>query len=70
MKSPASSHLAWLYSPVYVGPGRNPEERFSQNAAHFSLYLNDKKSLYMYCCQILEHVEGANAGVCGPLRGG
>ena len=33
-KSQATSHLLWLYSPVCVGPGRNPEDRFSQNEAH------------------------------------
>ena len=32
-KFQASSHLLWLYSPVCVGPGRNPEDRFSQNEA-------------------------------------
>ena len=31
----ASSHLLWLlYSPVCVGPGRNPEDRSSHNEAH------------------------------------
>ena len=32
----ASSHLLWLYSPVYVGPGQKPEDRFSQNEAHMA----------------------------------
>ena len=30
----SSSHLLWLLSPVCVGPGRNPEDRFSHNEAH------------------------------------
>ena len=32
-KFQASSHLLWLYSPVFVGPGKNPEDRFSHNEA-------------------------------------
>ena len=31
-----SSHLVWLHSPVCVGPGRKPEDLFSQNEAHRS----------------------------------
>ena len=27
-KFQASSHLLWLYSPVYVGPGRKPRSDF------------------------------------------
>ena len=33
-KFQASSHLLLLYSLVCVGPGRNPEDRFSHNEAH------------------------------------
>ena len=33
-KFQASSHLLWLYSPFYVGPDQNPEDRFSHNEAH------------------------------------
>ena len=33
-KFQASSHLLWLYSPVCVGPGRKPDDRFSHNKAH------------------------------------
>ena len=33
-KFQASNHLLWLYSLVSVGPGRNPEDRFSHNEAH------------------------------------
>ena len=40
LKFPASSHLLWLYSPVCVGPGRNPEDRFSHNEAHLLKMLN------------------------------
>ena len=36
-KFQASSHLLWLYSLVCVGPGRKPEDRFSQNEAHFQV---------------------------------
>ena len=36
-KFQASSHVQWLYSPVCVGPGRKPEDRFSQNEAHFTM---------------------------------
>ena len=37
-KFQASSHLLWLYSPVCAEPlVGNPEERFSQNEAHFIL---------------------------------
>ena len=32
-KFQASSHLLWLYSPVCVGPRRNPEDRLSHNEA-------------------------------------
>ena len=32
-KFQASSHLLWLYSPVCVGPGRKPEDRYSHNEA-------------------------------------
>ena len=34
LKFQVSSHLLWLYSPVCVGPGRKPEDRFSHNEAH------------------------------------
>ena len=34
-KFQASSCLLWLYSPVCVGPGRNLEDRFSHDKAHF-----------------------------------
>ena len=33
-KFQASSHLLWLYSPVCVGPGRKPEDRFSHDTVH------------------------------------
>ena len=33
-KLQAFYHLLWLYSLVCVGPGRKPENRFSQNEAH------------------------------------
>ena len=36
MKVQASSHLLSLCSLVCVGPGRNPEDRFSQNEAHMT----------------------------------
>ena len=36
-KFQASSILLLLYSPVCVGPGRKPEDRFSQNEALFSI---------------------------------
>ena len=32
-KLQVSSHLLWLYSPVCVGPGRKPRNRFSDVAA-------------------------------------
>ena len=35
-KFQASSHLLWLYSMVYVGPGRKPECLFSHNEAHIA----------------------------------
>ena len=42
-KIQASSHLLWLYSPVYVGPGRRPRRPvFSQRGSyvlHQHLYL-------------------------------
>ena len=38
-KFQASDHLLWLYSPVCVGPGRKPEDRFSHNVAHFILII-------------------------------
>ena len=34
-KFQVSDHVLLLYSPVCVGPGRNPEDRFSYDAAHF-----------------------------------
>ena len=30
--------LLWLYSVVCVGPGRKPEDWFSHNEAHLTLY--------------------------------
>ena len=41
-KFQTSSYLLWLYSPVCVGPGRKPEDRFSQNEAHMSLVPSSK----------------------------
>ena len=29
--------ILWLWSPVCVGPGRKPEDRFSHNEAHLSV---------------------------------
>ena len=37
MKFQASNHLEWLYSPVCVGPGRKPQDRFSYNEAHLTI---------------------------------
>ena len=41
-KFQASSHLLWLYSPVCVGPGRNPRKLVFQQRGSYSLslYLN------------------------------
>ena len=36
-KFQASSHLLWLYSLFYVGPGRKPRNRFSHNEAHVTI---------------------------------
>ena len=37
-KFQASSHFLWLYSPVCVGPGRKPEDRFShKRLIYFSI---------------------------------
>ena len=33
-KFQAPIYLLYLYSPVCVGPGRKPEDRFSHNEAH------------------------------------
>ena len=38
-KFQASSHLLWLYRPVCVGPGQNPEDQFSHNEAHMKQLL-------------------------------
>ena len=35
-KFQASSHLLWLCSPVCVGPGRKPEDRFSRDTAQYN----------------------------------
>ena len=49
-KFQASSHLMWLYSPVCVGPGRKPEDRFSHNEAQWVssclLYVYTQGTLY------------------------
>ena len=34
LKFQASSHLLWLYSPVCVGPGQKPKDRFSCDKAY------------------------------------
>ena len=36
-KFQASSHLLWLYSPVCVRSGRNPEDRFSRDLAQIEV---------------------------------
>ena len=33
LKYQASSHLLWLHSPVFVGPGRKPKDQFSHKEA-------------------------------------
>ena len=38
LKFQASNQLLWLYSPVCVGPGRKPEDRFSHNKAHMCIF--------------------------------
>ena len=40
----ASSHLLWLYSPVCVGPGGNPEDQFSHNEAQIVSWGHLKES--------------------------
>ena len=61
-KCQASSHLLWLYSPVCVGPGRKPQDRFSHNEAHillvpkFQVSLYDSIFLYIYTVQHVQAV--------------
>ena len=43
-KFQASCYLLWLYSLVCVGSGRNPEDRFSHNEAHFSFNTEGERS--------------------------
>ena len=47
-KFQASSHLLWLYSPVCVGPGRNPEDRFSQNEARIIFLVSKSEILGIF----------------------
>ena len=64
-KLQASSYLLWLYSPVCVGPGRNPEDRFSQNEALMATVLRrqapllgpEQKSLEYKRYEIDPHVQ-------------
>ena len=54
-KVQASSYLLWLYSPVCVGPGRNPEDRFYHNEAQISsnthlICSSELLSLINYVC--------------------
>ena len=35
LKFQAFGHFLWLYSPVFVGAGRKPEDKFSRGATHF-----------------------------------
>ena len=48
LKLPASSHLLWLYSPVYVRPGRKPGDRFSHDPTqmNFELFRSSKDTLW------------------------
>ena len=47
-KSQDSSHLLWLYSLVFVGLGKNPEDRFSQNEAQMNILNVLLKSKFSY----------------------
>ena len=54
------NHLLWLYSPVCVGPGRNPEERVSHNEAQ----LTYMRLGGMYCwCLFVRSNEGKTFNV-------
>ena len=44
-KFQASSFLLRLYRPVCVGPGRKPQRWFSNDAAHFNIYVNGSSFL-------------------------
>ena len=43
-KFQASSHIVWLYSPVYVGPGWKPRRPVFSERSSFKLLLQDKSS--------------------------
>ena len=44
-KFKASSHLLWLYSPVYVGPGRKPRRPvFSERGSYHLIFQYRRKS--------------------------
>ena len=51
LKSQASSHLLWVYSPICVRPGRKPEDRFSHDAAHI-FPLSSNTHLYQFFCML------------------
>ena len=52
-KFQASSHLLWLYSMVYVAPGRKPRRPvFSQRGSNYNDILGINEVFqYLVCCQ-------------------
>ena len=48
-KFQASSHLLWLHSPVYVGPGRKPQTDFPQRGSYvIRLHCSDMGVIFFY----------------------
>ena len=65
-KFQVSSHLQWLYSPVYVGPGRKPRRPvfsqrgsncFSQRVARRTVFQFSSKSVVLPCSVSMNHVD-------------
>ena len=49
-KLQASRHVLWLHSPACVGPGQNPENRFSHKEAHLFFKSPKFSDILSNCC--------------------
>ena len=66
-KFKASGHLLWLYSSVYVRPGKKPRRRRSsfEDAAHLSRVMRNQ---HFFVSDLLRHKPGCTATEDGQRR--
>ena len=63
-KFQASSHLRWLYSPMYVGPGRKPRRLvFSQRGSFYNLGTIERTMRHYRGCSFSRNTRTEHSGI-------